>query len=122
MIIFQDFQNGDCEFGLYFCSSSFAFCFVRRRVKNLNFLYIFLDILVGLTLLHLNKKYRKRADIFWVKTWMFSHKTQNFLTNDNGNLQNRCHSKIVLGHAVLQLFSESTFSVKKNVFLNNFIS
>ena len=47
--------------------------------------YFSLDILVGLTLFHLNKKRRKWADtdIFRVKTWMISHKTQHFHTNCN---------------------------------------
>ena len=35
---------------------------------------------------------------------MFFYKTKHFYTNPNDNLKNRCHSKIILGHAVFQLF------------------
>ena len=42
---------------------------VRGRVRNFyHFPHILLDILAGLTPLHLNKKYRKWTDIFSVKT------------------------------------------------------
>ena len=46
---------------------------------------------------------------------MFSHtKLKVCPTNPNDNIKNRCRSKIVLGHACFQLWSESTFSL--NVF------
>ena len=46
-------------------------------------------------------------------------KLKNFLTNHNDNLKNRSHSKIILGHTVFQLLSESTFSLKLSLLLNN---
>ena len=49
--------------------------FVQGRVKD--FIFCILEMLVGLTPLYLNKK-RKWADTFWVKIWVFSHKTQKF--------------------------------------------
>ena len=37
---------------------------------------------------------------FWGKLKCFPAKIKIFLPNPNDNLKNRCHSKIVLGHAV----------------------
>ena len=34
-------------------------------------------------------------------------------------IKNRCHSKIIPGHAVFQLLLESTFSLKHFLLLNN---
>ena len=50
----------------YALALSLSLSFVRGRVRN--FLHILLDILIGLTPFHLNEKYRKQTDIFWVKT------------------------------------------------------
>ena len=36
----------------------------------------------------------------------------SFSTYFNHNLKNRCHSKIILGHAVFQLLFESNFSLQ----------
>ena len=46
---------------------------------------------------------------------MFSYKTR--YTNPNDNLKNRCHSKIILGHAVFQLLFESNFSLQLSLLL-----
>ena len=46
----------------------------------------------------------------------------NFLANHNANLKNRCQSKIILGHAVFQWLSKSTFSLKLSLLLNNSIN
>ena len=37
-------------------------------------------------------------------------------------LKNKCHSKIILGHASCPLLSESTFPMKVLLLLNNFSS
>ena len=50
------------------------FFFYEIELKILSSIYIFLDILLGLTALYLNKKHRKLTDIFWIKMWMLSHK------------------------------------------------
>ena len=42
----------------------------------------------------------------------FPTKLKIFITNPHNNLKNRCHPKIILGHAVFQLLFESTFSLK----------
>ena len=39
----------------------------------------------------------------------FPTKSNIFHTNPNNNLKNRCHSKIILGHAVFKLLFESNF-------------
>ena len=44
-----------------------------------------------------------------------------FHTSPNDNLKNICHSKIILGHAVLQLLFESAFSLKLSLLLNSSI-
>ena len=59
---------------------------------------------------------------------MFSHKVQKIWIYlypnkyPNDSLINRCHSKMILGHAVFQLLSGSTFSLKLSLLLNNSIS
>ena len=77
-----------------------------------------LDILVELTPLHLNKKIQETSRPLSGKT--LDVLPQIFLTNSNDS--NRCHSKIDLGHAVFQLLSGSTFSLKLTLLLNNLIS
>ena len=57
-----------------FAPPYFFLYFYERWSKKFHFLHISLDILVGLTPLHLNTKYKKRTDIFWAKTLMFSTK------------------------------------------------
>ena len=52
----------------------------------------------------------------------FPTKLNIFHTNPNDNLKNRCHSKIILGHAVLQLFFESTFPLKLSFHLKSSIT
>ena len=37
-------------------------------------------------------------------------------------IKNRYHFKLILGHAAFQLLSESIFSLKFSLLLNNFIS
>ena len=49
---------------------------------------------------------------------VFPQNSKNFLANPNDNLKNRCHSKIILGHAVFQLLFESNFSLKLSLLLN----
>ena len=90
-----------------------------------------LGILTGLTPLHLNKKYRKWTDIFWVKIWMFSHKILKIDVTLNNLVPRaispssyskkmrwgRVDSKVMLGHAVFQLslnqnFLETFFALK----------
>ena len=77
----------------------------------------------GLTPFHLNKKYRKWTDIFWVKTFSLCipTKLKIFYANPNDNLKNRCYSKIILGHAVFQLLFESNFSWQHFLLLNSCI-
>ena len=43
------------------------------------------------------------------------------LQSPNDNLKNRCHSKIILGHAVFKLLFESTFSLKLSLLLTSSI-
>ena len=76
---------------------------------------------VSLTPFHLNENYRKWRGIFWVRTWCFPTKLNIFHTNPKDNLTKRCHSKIILGHAVFQLLFESTFSLKLSLLLNSSI-
>ena len=89
--------------------------FVLWEVKiwncEISFSIFLSDLLVGLTPLHLNEK-------SLAKIWMFSHKLNFFLKNPNGKLKDRCLSKIILDHAVFELLSESTFSLKISLLLN----
>ena len=55
------------------------------------------------------------------KNLIFPTKLNIFHTNPNDNLKNRCHSKIILGHAAFQLLFESTFSLKLSLLLNRSI-
>ena len=105
MIIFRSFRNGDDEVGLYFCSCSFAFYFVRNRVKNfILVICTFVDVFIGLNPLHLKEKYRKWTSVFRVRFWMFFHKTkQNFVINPNDDLKNRCHSKTILVSIIVRI-------------------
>ena len=73
-----------------------SFCEVELQIS---FSTILLDIFVGLTPFHFNKKYRKGRHLSGKNLVVFP---QN--SNPNDNLKNRCHSKIILGHAVFQLF------------------
>ena len=59
---------------------------------------------------------------FGSKFGCFITKLKISVTNPNDNLKNRCHSKIILGYTVFQLFSESTFCLKLFLLLNNSIS
>ena len=52
---------------------------------------------------------------------VFPKKINIFHTIPKDNLKNRCHSKIILGHAVFQLFFESTFFLKLSLLLNSSI-
>ena len=101
---------------------SFVFCFVLQEVQLeiFHFLHILLDMLVGITLLHLNKKIQKinRHLVDKVKPLMFYHETQNFSYNPNDNLKNRCHSKTFLAMQFLnyclnQLFLETFLAPKQ---------
>ena len=82
--------------------------------QKFHFLRILLDVLVGLTPFYLNKKYRKWTDIFWAIL-------SGYYTNPNDNFENRCHSKIILGHVVFQLLFESKFSLQLPLLLNSSI-
>ena len=65
---------------------------------------------------------QESKSIFWVKTLMFSHKTQKkCLRNPNDNLKNRYYFKLILGHAAFQLLSKWTFSLKFSLLLNNYL-
>ena len=44
-----------------------------------------------------------------------------FAPLNNDNLKNRCHSKIILGHAVFQLLFESNSSLQLSLLLNSSI-
>ena len=50
----------------YVFAPVFCFLFCEGKSQKFHVLYILSNILVELTL-HLNKKYRKRTVIFWVK-------------------------------------------------------
>ena len=52
---------------------------------------------------------------------VFSQNSKMFLQILMIILKNRCHSKIILGVAVFQLLSESTYSLKLSFLLNNSI-
>ena len=71
--------------------------------------------------LHL-KKIQKMNRHLLGKNLRFLTKLKLFLANRNDNLKNRCHSKIILGYAIFQLLSESTFSFKLHLLLDNSIS
>ena len=58
---------------------------------------------------------------FGQKLRRFPTKLNIFHTNSNNNLKNRCHPKIILGHAVFHLLFESTFSLKVSLVLNSSI-
>ena len=44
-----------------------------------------------------------------------------FHTNPNDNLKNKCHSEIILGHAVFQFLFESNSSLQPSLLLNSSI-
>ena len=74
---FKEFKKWQLWSWIIFCSSYFVFFFFAlcKVESKMSFsIYFF----IGLTPVHLNKKCRKWIDIFWVKIWVFSHKTQNF--------------------------------------------
>ena len=49
------------------------------------------------------------------------HKTQKFSYNPSDILKNKCHFKLIFGHAAFQLLSELTFPLKFSLLLNNSI-
>ena len=55
----------------------------------------------------------KKQASFGLKLRCFPTKLNIFHTNSNDNLKNRCHSKIILGHAVLVRFFLATFFALK---------
>ena len=77
MKIFQEFQK---YFGswIMFLLLSLSLFFVRSQ--KFHFLHILLDIFVGLTPFHLNKKYRKWTDIFWGKNLHVFLQNSTFFT------------------------------------------
>ena len=64
----------------------------------------------GLNPFHLNKKYKKmNRHLLGKKLRCIPTKLNIFLANPNENLKNKCHYKIIFGHAVIQLLFKSTF-------------
>ena len=106
------------------CSCSFLlFSFFLREVElEIQFSTYFIRRTCWFNSSSFKWKIQKiKRHIFLVKIRYFSTKLNIFLTNPNDNLKNRCHSKIILGHAVFQLLFESNFSLQLSLLLNSSI-
>ena len=81
IISFSSFISDDYEVKLYFCSSSFGFCFVQGEYKIQKMNIQLLD---------------KNLDIF-------PHNLKTSLQIQMTVLKSRCHSKLILGLSAFQL-------------------